>query len=67
MADLAKHIVLAAGKNCPVTIVHKPVPGIPPMRYVPDIHRARQELGLAEYITLDEAAGKMLRYCTNIK
>lgn len=44
---------VAPGQN--VDVARAPVPGAPVSRYVPDTRRAREELGLDEWVSLPEA------------
>ena len=62
IADLAATAseVLDAGQ--PVKIVRKAAPGAAAERYVPDTSRARNELGLAQHIPLDEAIRRTARW-----
>jgi len=55
IAQLAGRVVQALGAKQPVEIAKKPVKGAPAERYVPDVARARRELGLEQWISLDEA------------
>ncbi|MGO8697365.1 MAG: NAD-dependent epimerase/dehydratase family protein [Limisphaerales bacterium] len=48
--------------NVPVSIAKTPVPGQAPQRYVPDISRAQQELGLREWIGLDDGILRTARW-----
>ena len=56
IAELARRV--AQGTDCPPTDVHvsqTPLEGRNCERYVPDIHRAAQELGLRPLISLDDS------------
>ena len=55
IAQLAGRVIQALGASQPVEIAKKPVKGVPAERYVPDTARARRELGLEQWISLDEA------------
>jgi dTDP-glucose 4,6-dehydratase len=35
-----------------------PVPNVPPSRYVPDVSRAREELGLSALVNLEDAIAR---------
>jgi len=59
IADLARHIGAAAG-GLPVVIAGTPDPGKPASRYVPDIDRARLELGLTVRVGLNDAITRTL-------
>jgi dTDP-glucose 4,6-dehydratase len=58
IAETAEAVRRALGSKTPITIAQKPVPGKPAARYVPDVTRATQELGLREWIGLDDAIRK---------
>ena len=55
IAQLAERVKRALGAGQPVRIARKAVKGAPAERYVPDTARARRELGLEQWISLDEA------------
>jgi dTDP-glucose 4,6-dehydratase len=55
IAELAHVVAATLGLPGNVTIAKAPVPGASPERYVPSTERARQELGLREWISLEEA------------
>jgi len=60
IADMARAVArMAAG--CEVRIAKKPG-GQPPTRYVPRTKRARSELGLAAWVSLDDAIARTLRF-----
>lgn len=65
IAELAKQVVDASGTQVPIHI-HKPAPpdaaAQPAPRYVPDTRKARLELGLAEYTSLDDALLKTIQW-----
>ncbi len=63
IAQLAHKVAAIAG-GVSVEIA-QPLSSRPPARYVPDISRARQELGLAVRVSLDEAIRKMLDWHTH--
>ena len=58
--DLAETIGRSFG--LPVSVAGQPVPGAPPARYVPDTRRARLELGLEEWIALEEGIRRTARW-----
>jgi len=62
IASLAKLIAMLAGPDIAVQIAHSPIPGQPPARYVPDTGRARQELGLKETVTLEDALRRTIDF-----
>jgi nucleoside-diphosphate-sugar epimerase len=55
IAQLAETVSRTLPGRVPVQIAQKPVPGQPAARYVPETARAEQELGLHEWVALDEA------------
>ncbi len=55
IAQLAETVSRALPGRAAVQIAQKPVRGQPAARYVPETARAEQELGLREWISLDEA------------
>jgi nucleoside-diphosphate-sugar epimerase len=58
--DVASRV--GAHFGVPVTIMKQPEQGRPVDRYVPSTTRARQELGLAQTIALDEAIARTARW-----
>ncbi len=62
IAEVAAAVSRALPGNVPVTIAQKPAPGQPPQRYVPDTGRAERELGLREWIGLEEAIRRTARW-----
>ncbi len=58
--DLARSIGQLGGLE--VIQSKHPVPGAPPLRYVPDITRAKLELGLEVRVPLDKAIERTLRW-----
>lgn len=59
IGNLARTVVENVRPGTAIEIVGKPVPGAPPARYVPNVDRARQELGLRPLIGLAEGIGRM--------
>ena len=60
--DLAHLVAQLLEHPVPVNILGTPVPGAIPERYVPDINRARLELGLQVNIPLEEAIRRTLKW-----
>jgi len=61
IADLARQVATSLpGRERQVCIARPPQPGKPPARYVPDISRARSELGLEVRIPLPDAIRRTL-------
>jgi nucleoside-diphosphate-sugar epimerase len=56
--DLAELVARVVGNGTPVSVAKPPVPGVPPARYVPDVSRARTELGLRPVVDLEDAVGR---------
>jgi nucleoside-diphosphate-sugar epimerase len=52
--DLARAVGRSLAPSLPVEVAGSPVPGAPAQRYVPDISRATQELGLHVTVTLED-------------
>jgi dTDP-glucose 4,6-dehydratase len=55
IAETAAAVSGALPGKAPVVIAQKPVPGRPAERYVPETARAEQELGLRQWVALEEA------------
>jgi len=55
IADLAASVAAELAPSTGIRVLGVPRPGVPPDRYVPDTTRARVELGLQEWIPLEEA------------
>jgi nucleoside-diphosphate-sugar epimerase len=62
IAELAQRVVRANGTNLPIRVRDVPDPRVPPPRYVPATVKARSELGLAEYTSLDSALLKTMNW-----
>jgi dTDP-glucose 4,6-dehydratase len=62
IAQVAEAVSRALPGHVPVEIARKPVPGQPAARYIPDTTRAEQELGLREWIGLDEAIRRTVKW-----
>lgn len=54
IADLARTVAVAIAPSVRIVVAGTPVPGVPALRYVPDVRRAEEELGLRSVIPLDE-------------
>ncbi len=59
--ELAETVRLVLGTENQVRVLKKAEPGVKPSRYVPDISKARKELGLSVKIGLEEAIRQSLR------
>ena len=55
IAELAETVQDALAAPEPICVEGTRIPGVPPSRYVPDTSRARQELGLRQWVPLREA------------
>jgi dTDP-glucose 4,6-dehydratase len=55
IAQTAETVQRAFGGKPKIEIAQKPVPGKPASRYVPDVSRAEKELGLRDWIGLEDA------------
>ncbi len=62
IAGLAQQVVAAAGTDAPIQVQTPAASDAPATRYVPDTHKARHELGLAEYTPLDTALLKTIQW-----
>ena len=62
IADLAQRVVRANGTDLPINVREVPDPHVPAPRYVPATTKARGELGLAEYTSLDAALLKTITW-----
>lgn len=60
IGDLARLVAREAGLD--VVLQARAVPGTPPQRYVPSIHRLRSELGFVPSVGLEEGVRRMLRW-----
>ena len=62
IAELAQRVVRANGTDLPIKVYEVPDPHVPAPRYVPATTKARGELGLAEYTSLDAALLKTIKW-----
>lgn len=62
IAELAEHVVRAAGNGVPITIGQPSAGDSLPARYVPETRKAREELALAEYTPIDVALRKTMAW-----
>jgi nucleoside-diphosphate-sugar epimerase len=60
--ELAQAVAAAADRPLGIRLARQPVPGQVPQRYVPSTRRARMELGLDEWVGLDEAIRRSLQW-----
>jgi nucleoside-diphosphate-sugar epimerase len=60
--DLAELVARVAGNGTPVRVAQPPVAGVPPARYVPDVSRARTELGLRVVIGLEDGVARTVEW-----
>jgi dTDP-glucose 4,6-dehydratase len=65
VAQVAEAVSRALPGHVPVVIAQKPVPGRPAARLVPETARAQQELGLREWVPLDEAIRRTAQWYKN--
>ena len=54
IAELARSVMRVTGASAGIEIASTPIPGVPPLRYVPATLRAEQGLGLQTLISVDE-------------
>lgn len=64
IAQLARCCAVLRRPACRVRIARESEPGALPTRYVPDVTRARRELGLNVQITLDDALHRTYQWLT---
>ncbi len=62
IADLAQQVANAAGMDASIQVRTPAVSNVVAPRYVPDTHKARHELGLAEYTPLNIALLKTIQW-----
>jgi dTDP-glucose 4,6-dehydratase len=60
IASLARTVALAANSDAPIVVAADAVPGVMLERYVPDVSKARGELGLETWTRLEHAIAKTL-------
>jgi dTDP-glucose 4,6-dehydratase len=56
--ELAEAVRAAVAPAIAIEQAKTPVPNVPPSRYVPDVSRAREELGLSALVNLEDAIGR---------
>ena len=62
ISELAGKVVNAAGNHVSVSTSLRGDEAVPPARYVPETRKAREELGLAEYTSIDVALRKTMAW-----
>ena len=62
ISDVARVVAEAVPPSVPVTRAREPRPSVPSERYVPDTSRARSELGLEDWIGLEEGVRRTLAW-----
>lgn len=62
IADLGRTVARVAAPGTGIEIARQPVPGAPPLRYVPSTRRAEEELGLRPEIPLEEGVRRTLAW-----
>ena len=62
IADLANLVCRLSNPEITFTITSTADPALPPQRYVPATERARSELGLEDWISLEQAIEKTVRW-----
>jgi dTDP-glucose 4,6-dehydratase len=65
IAETAAAVSRALPGKAPVVIAQEPAPGRPAERYVPETARAEQELGLRQWVALDEAIRRTAQWHKN--
>jgi dTDP-glucose 4,6-dehydratase len=61
IVQLAHMIASQTTQTMPIVMAHRPIPGAPALRYVPDTARIAGELGVRRNVELDEAIQRALR------
>ncbi len=64
IAELAEAVSRALPGRVPIEVAQKPVPGQPAARYVPETARAEKELGLRQWVSLEEGILRTARWHT---
>jgi len=64
--EIAQCVSRQSPRQPPVNVARQPDPRRPAQRYVPDVHRARHELGLEAWTSLDESVRKTLNFHQSI-
>jgi dTDP-glucose 4,6-dehydratase len=62
VGELADVVAGAGEPRVPVVIAGRPQPGQPKARYVPDVSRARDELGLTVTVGIEDAVQRTLAW-----
>ena len=65
IADLASLVCQLSDQKTEFTIARQANPTCPPERYVPSIERARQELGLESWISLEESIISTMKFSSS--
>lgn len=63
--DIARKVASRFEKDLPVRILQPKQAGAVPQRYVPSTRRAREELGLHQWVSLEDAIDRTLRWHRN--
>lgn len=58
LVKVARHVAQVVGGGCDVVLDRTPDPARRPQRYVPSTERARRDLGLDQWISIDDAIGR---------
>jgi len=64
IAELARMVARVVTPEAVIEIARRPETGAAPSRYVPDVERARRELGLRPWISLDDGVRRTSRWVT---
>ena len=65
IGDLARTIVSLGAPGTRIETAERPLPGAPPLRYVPRTMRAEHDLGLRAFIPIDQAIHQSLTWYRN--
>jgi nucleoside-diphosphate-sugar epimerase len=55
IVELARKVAEVLDPDAVIRVAGSPIPGSPPSRYVPSVHRARELLGLEQTVNLEES------------
>jgi nucleoside-diphosphate-sugar epimerase len=65
--ELARVVAQAVGPGVPIEVAQRSIAGMPAQRYVPDVTRAADELGLRPMVTLADGIGRTIAWHTTVR